>query len=213
MEQTAKIYQALILDMDGTLLNSKKMVTESLTLLAKEYGISLTPAQYLRGFGCTAETLMEELGLPHPDRAADRWRAIMEDMLGDVPLFAGVDQVLAAPIRRGVVTSQTREELTRNLERLSLEGAFEYTVTVDDTPFHKPHPRPLLHCLERMEVGPEEALFVGDSSYDYGCAKAAGVDFGVATWGADKADHFPGATHRFQAPPDMVRYIASCAEK
>lgn len=202
-----KKYRALILDMDGTLLNSGKMVRHSLDMLGAEAGIRLTEEQHRRGLGCTATTLMEELGFADPAAAAEHWREIMDDMLDEVPLYEGVQEVLNAPVRRGVVTSQTRSELARNLGRLHIEDRFEHTVTVDDTPYTKPHPAPLLHCLEQMGLAREEALFVGDSEYDYGCAQAAGVDFGLATWGADNIAEFENALYLFREPPEMLEVV------
>lgn len=211
MATITKTYRALILDMDGTLLNSEKVVLDSLAMLAEEYSLQLTPAQYRAGLGCTAENLMTDLGLADPIRAAGRWREIMVGMLDDIPLFDGTEPVLVAPIRRGVVTSQTREELDCNMARLHIAHRFECTVTVDDTPYQKPHPRPLLYCLERMGLSVEDALFVGDSVYDYECALAAGVDFGLATWGAKDIDQFPLAAFQFRSPPDMLAHIRTCS--
>lgn len=202
-----KKYRALILDMDGTLLNSKEMVSRSLDMLAAEYGIALTAEQRRRGFGCTAITLMEELRMVDPKAAAERWRVIMDDMLDEVPLYDGVPEVLAAAVRRGIVTSQTRGELTRNLGRLHIEDRFECTVTVDDVTYTKPHPQPLLRCLERMGLSAEDALYVGDSEYDYGCARDAGVDFGLATWGAENIAEFENALYLFRSPPEMLEVI------
>lgn len=202
-----KMYRALILDMDGTLLNSSEMVLRSLDTLAAERGFSLSPEQRRQGLGCSAIVLMRDMGLGDPEGAAARWREIMEGMLDEVPLYEGAGEVLSAPIRRGLVTSQSRGELTRNLSRLHIEDSFECTVTVDDTPYSKPHPAPLLHCLEQMGVTPGDALFVGDSEYDYGCAQAAGVDFGLATWGADNIAEFENALYLFRDLPEILEVI------
>lgn len=202
-----KQYRALILDMDGTLLDSHSMVMRSFRQLAEEYGIEPTERHYSLAFGSVAEDLMVELGLDDPNRAAERWREIMVDMLDTVPLFAGAQALLAAPIRRGVVTSQCSDELARNLGRLGIGGLFEFTVSVDATPYCKPHPRPLLYCLEQMGLEPQQALFVGDSNFDYGCAKSAGVDFGLACWGAEHPDGFPDAEHHFQTPEEILELI------
>lgn len=203
-----KQYQAVIFDMDGTLLDSHRMVVDSLTAFAEENGLGVTDELLKLGFGCTSDTFMEAIGMPDPPASSRRWREIMRSMLDKVVLFDGVAEVLAAPIRRGVVTSQVRPELEINIERHQLNGFFEVMVTADSTPYQKPHPRPLLYCLEKMQLSPEAALFVGDSNYDYECALAAGVDFGLASWGADDSALFPKATYLFAHPTDILPLVA-----
>lgn len=202
------MYKALILDMDGTLLNSEEMVLVSLREVMAEYGVAITPVQEKMSLGCTAETLMQELGLgERSEEVAERWRVIMGDRLHRVLLYDGCDLVLDAPLRRGVVTSQVRGELSANLARLHIANRFEFTVCADELPFQKPHPEPLLHCLRKMGIRREEALFVGDSVYDMGCALAAGVDFGLALWGAGDAAEFAQAKYVFRHPEDILAYI------
>lgn len=203
-------YQALILDMDGTLLNSKQMVRDSLRQLAVDYHLApLTEEHFVMAYGCETGVLMEHLGLPLS--AADRWREIMSEMLQQVPLYSGVSQVLDAPIRRGLVTSQTRQELIANMRIHHMQDVFEHTVSVNDTPHAKPHPLPLQSCIEAMQLQADEALFVGDSVYDYECALAAGVDFGLACWGAEDDTLFEHSSYFFRQPEEMLIPIRSIA--
>lgn len=183
------------------------MVIDSLTLFAQERGMEMTDKLLDIGFGCTSDTFMEEIGMPDPPAASQRWRDIMRGMLDLVVLFDGVEQVLAAPLRRGVVTSQVRPELEMNVRRLHLEGKFECMVTADSTPYQKPHPRPLLYCLEQMQLSPEDVLFVGDSYYDYDCARAAGVHFGLASWGSDDPALFPEAQYILRTPAEILSLV------
>ena len=56
-------------------------------------------------------------------------------------------------------------------------------VTSEQTENHKPHPEPVLTALERLGSKPEEAAFVGDSPFDMGAGKAAGVFTVAVSWG------------------------------
>lgn len=201
------MYKALILDMDGTLLNSEKMVLDSLEILLADYQITLTPEQKRMSIGCTSDTLMAELGLPRAEEMSMRWRELMSGMLDKVGLFEGTEAVLNAPIRRGIVTSEVRGELDINLQRLGIADKIEFSVCADELPYQKPHPQPLLHCIASMGLAPEEVLFVGDTDYDIRCAAAAGVDFGLAYWGAKSTEGFGAARYIFQKPEEMLRYI------
>jgi pyrophosphatase PpaX len=56
-------------------------------------------------------------------------------------------------------------------------------IAVEDTAPHKPHPDPILAALERLGARPDEAAYVGDSPFDVGAARVAGVHAVAATWG------------------------------
>jgi len=60
---------------------------------------------------------------------------------------------------------------------------FETVVGGDETEKHKPDPEPLLLAAERMGVDPSQAAYVGDSPFDVGAAKAAGMYAIAVTWG------------------------------
>jgi pyrophosphatase PpaX len=56
-------------------------------------------------------------------------------------------------------------------------------VTTESTTLHKPHPEPVLHALAELGARPEESAFVGDSPFDVGAGKAAGVFTVAVSWG------------------------------
>lgn len=63
------------------------------------------------------------------------------------------------------------------IEDFGLEGFFGCIMTAGKVANPKPHPEPLLKVLEHYGIGPQEALFVGDSAVDMQAAAAARVPF------------------------------------
>ncbi len=63
------------------------------------------------------------------------------------------------------------------IEDFGLEGFFGCIMTAGKVRNPKPHPEPLFKVLEHYGIGPQEALFVGDSAVDMQAAAAAGVPF------------------------------------
>ncbi len=63
------------------------------------------------------------------------------------------------------------------LEHFALGAHFDLVVGLNDVARPKPAPDMLLHCLERLGVAAESALYVGDSPSDHEAARAAGVPF------------------------------------
>ena len=57
-------------------------------------------------------------------------------------------------------------------------------VLANDTVKHKPDPEPLLECLKRLSLQPEDVIYIGDAHSDYLASKNAGIDFGYAKWGS-----------------------------
>jgi phosphoglycolate phosphatase len=61
------------------------------------------------------------------------------------------------------------------LNTLDISGFFGSVIGGDSTSQRKPHPLPLLTCIEHLGVRPEDAVMIGDSGADVGSARSAGV--------------------------------------
>ena len=89
----------------------------------------------------------------------------------------------------GIVTAKRHRTVGLALDRFpALADAFDVVIAHEDTERHKPDPDPVLLAVERLGGQPDEAVYVGDSPFDIGAAKAAGV-FAVAVgWGGIHTD-------------------------
>jgi pyrophosphatase PpaX len=85
--------------------------------------------------------------------------------------------------RLGIVTAKRRATVELAFARVPLGHLFDVVVGGDDTTRHKPDPEPIHKALELMGARPEETAYVGDSPFDIGAAKAAGVHAVGVTWG------------------------------
>jgi pyrophosphatase PpaX len=101
--------------------------------------------------------------------------------------FEGIERVVRELRERGyligVVTSKGRELGLRGLKLCSLDLLIDAAVFLEDTVRHKPEPEPILAALERLNVTPERAAYVGDSCHDIVAGRAAGVRTVAALWG------------------------------
>ncbi len=91
-------------------------------------------------------------------------------------LSPGAEELLAfldrARMPRGLVTRNTRRSVDAFVARHRIN--LDVVVTREDAP-PKPSPAPLLHALERLDVSPAEAIYVGDHEIDRLTGEAAGV--------------------------------------
>lgn len=125
-------------------------------------------------------------------------------------IFDGIEDLLiilhGRSIQTGIVTSKTREELKDDFLPFGLMDYLPFAVCADDTQKHKPNPEPLLRFMEIAGADPCKSLYIGDTIYDWQCAKAAGVPFGLALWGAKQIDEIK-AEHNFAYPGDIIQWL------
>jgi pyrophosphatase PpaX len=88
----------------------------------------------------------------------------------------------------GIVTAKRRKTIDLAFGVLDLERHFDAVVTADDTDAHKPDPEPVREALRRLGAGPMDTAFVGDSPFDMGAGKAAGVFTIGVGWGGLHAE-------------------------
>jgi HAD superfamily hydrolase (TIGR01549 family) len=75
----------------------------------------------------------------------------------------------------GIVTSRVSGSLFKLPQFKNLENLFKAVIYYDDTLKHKPDPEPLLLASKRLNIIPQDSVYVGDTISDIQAAKAAGM--------------------------------------
>ena len=201
-------YKHLIFDIDGTLVDNEKVVIATwqetiLQLFSKHYETS--DLNFV--LGIPGVTTMERLGAENPQEAFVVWGQNFIKHKAEIELFPHIEHTIAAlkskGLDLGLVTSRTHDELNNDFALGEIIGNFDTIICVTDAPRPKPNPDPLLVYMERCGLSPDEVLYIGDSDYDYHCAKNAKVDFGVASWGDNRIRH-TDARFSFNSPMDIL---------
>ena len=201
-------YKHLIFDIDGTLVDNEKVVIATwqetiLQLFGKHYETS--DLNFV--LGIPGVTTMERLGAENPQEAFVVWGQNFIKHKAEIELFPHIENTIAAlkskGLDLGLVTSRTHDELNNDFALGEIIGNFDTIICVTDAPRPKPNPDPLLVYMERCGLSPDEVLYIGDSDYDYHCAKNAKVDFGVALWGDNRISH-TDARFSFNSPMDIL---------
>ena len=109
-------------------------------------------------------------------------------------------------IKQAIVSSKLREQYEIDIVSKGIDQYMEAVILEDDTTFHKPHPEPLLKCIEKLNLKPEEVIYIGDAHSDYEASKNAHIDFGLAKWGSVATQEIP-ATLVFKQPKDLLRLL------
>ena len=189
------MYDLVIFDLDGTLIDSVGDIADTLNRLLVELGLpERSDAEVVKLVGFGVDKLVEralppERGAEWPE-AARRFRELYAaSPMKRTGLYLGVKETLARlPMAKAVATNKPGALARRVIEQLGIADAFEAVLGEDDVGRTKPDP--LIVDLLRGKVGATRArtLYVGDSLVDADTAAAAEVDLALVTYGyADPA--------------------------
>lgn len=178
-------FQAVIFDMDGTLLDTEAVFRTIVFEVCDELGYEMTDDVHLSMVGGsherTNQLLVEAYGVAFPYTLFDqRCRVIMHERShAGVPLKAGARELVSDLKARGiptaVATSSRNPHATHHLGAAGLLDLFQTIVTRDDVLNPKPHPEPYLTAAHRLGVAPEHCLALEDSHTGVRAAHAAGM--------------------------------------
>lgn len=185
-------FDAVLFDLDGTLLDSVELILASWHHTLAAHGLApMRDETILAAMGTPLEAGFRQW-VSDPAEIARMVTTYRTHNLAHhdamVRAYPGVTEVVLALRERGarlaVVTSKRREGTLRGLRVLGLEHAFDTLVCADDVTQAKPHPEPVHRALESLGgVEPSRAVFVGDSTHDMRSGRAAGVHTAAVLWG------------------------------
>jgi phosphoglycolate phosphatase len=194
----------IVFDFDGTLVDSRSLILESHRIVFSQFRLPLPlPADCLSLVGKTLDLILAQLAGPTaPVREMVRAYDLLLPQLRANPSFAekpfnGIANLLrdlsSAPnIVLGMATGHTSVTVAPALAALQWRDFFRTIQAADMAP-SKPHPAMLLQALEATGVAPENAIFVGDTTYDMEMARAANVRSMGVSWGYHKAEQLAAA--------------------
>lgn len=202
---------AVILDLDGVLLDSADAVRATLAAVAtcalgrRVHATDLRSDALLRP-RCA---VLADLGVPDPDGAcAQWWDPALAAATAPPRLFDGVLDGLHALRRHGahlgLVTLQDRHRLPW-LVPTELIDLLDVSITRHDAR-PKPAPDGIIAALTHLNVEPGHAVYVGDTPSDITAADLAGVIPIGVTWGYATAEelHAAGAARLLSHPHDLA---------
>ena len=172
----------LIFDLDGTLIESKWDIAESVNLTLAELGLPQRDLEEIFGFvGDGVKKLLrlsvgEESHVRFDDALRVFRRHYLAHCLDRTKFYPGVERTLAhfAGKQKAVATNKSIEYTQVILKGLGSHH-FQCVVGGDNGFGLKPEPGMLLHVLERLKVPKERTVLVGDSTNDINGGHNAGI--------------------------------------
>jgi 2-phosphoglycolate phosphatase len=212
---------AVLFDLDGTLADTAEDLAGALNRVRGDHGLPPVTVAQLRGHASSGARGLLGAGMgvapddPRYRELRDAFLAYYADGLARTTrLFDGIAPLLAAlderAIRWGVVTNKAERFTVPVVAALGLSERAAVIVSGDTTPHPKPHPAPLLHAANRLGVGTDRCVYVGDDLRDVQAGNAAGMATIVAVYGYlgedGDATSWP-ATGWIDAPGDLLAWL------
>lgn len=197
--------RALVFDLDGTLIDSKMDLVNSVNATLREMKREALPTEVVASYvGSGAPVLIRRALGGNPSEEELR-RALAfflvhydEHKLDETRLYPGVAETLAElkSMPMSVLTNKPVKISVRILEGLGVSQYFRCIYGGNSFETKKPDPEGARHILSELNVAPEETAMVGDSEVDVQTARNAGMRSVIVNFGF-------GAHDRVAHPADV----------
>jgi phosphoglycolate phosphatase len=189
-----KNVQAVLFDLDGTLIDSAPDLGAAADKMRTDRGLSSLPlVQYRPMAGAGARGMIGVafgIAPTHGDFEAlkeEFFRNYEACMTERTYAFDGVADLIArlnqAGLKWGVVTNKSERFALPLTRAMPLFQSAKTIVGGDTTPHAKPHPAPLLEAARQIGIAPERCLYVGDDERDIVAGRAAAMPTVAAAYG------------------------------
>lgn len=208
---------AIVLDMDGLMVDTEPLSRRAWDQVLALYGHTLDHAIYNSIIGYrfdeSVATLIKAYDLPaNIDTLARQKEAKLATIRASgIPVMPGLYKLHAAINRRAlpwaVATSSPRDHALEILQQIGLQDSCRIIAAGDEVPRGKPAPDIYLLAAERLGISPAHCMALEDSSPGCRSALAAGMMVGAVPNGDTKTADFSAVDHIFSSLHDVVERL------
>ena len=216
-----KKLNAVIFDLDGTLLDTLKDIGEAMNRALRSLGYPTYPISAYRQFVGEGATVLAEKVLPPEERNEEKIQLLrslfIEDYRSNWKVhtrpYPGIEDLLDALTRLGIpmaVFSNKPHYFTRACVETFLSAwEFELVLGEGEECPRKPDPSGALKIADSIGKAPDEIMFVGDTKIDMQTARNAGMVPCGVTWGFRTRDELQdhGAAYIVDHPMEIESII------
>ena len=191
MEKSLKEYQAIIFDMDGTLVDSFSFFLGALNQLAKKHKFKSVELHEVEQYKhLSPKEIMKEMNVSRwklPWIAKDFIR-LMKDRDEEIHLFEGMRDHLIELHKQGytlaIITSNSKE----NCQNVLGKELCELFSHIDGGSSIFGKAKRIKRVLNILNLSKDQVIYVGDQTTDGEAAHKAGIDFAAVGWGYTSAE-------------------------
>lgn len=190
--------KAVVIDLDGTLLDTAPDIAEAAQRMLRDLGMSPIGLEKIKSFigngisNLVRRALTGEMSGKPDDALFARALPVFEKHYDEVlyretrpypGIMEGLKALRDAGFPLACITNKAERFTLPLLEAMGMRGYFELILSGDSLPRKKPDPLPLRYAAIYYEVEPEDLLLVGDSLNDSLAARAAGCPVVLLPYG------------------------------
>jgi HAD superfamily hydrolase (TIGR01509 family) len=215
---TAGLVEAVLLDIDGTLLDSNDAHAQAWSDALEEAGFAIGSEAVRPLIGMGADKLLPQLtGI---DAASEQGKSLVQrrkaifakEYLPSVRPFPKARELLERlredGLRLVIATSASEDELQGLLQSLGAEWLVDDQTTSSDAKRSKPDPDIVRVALDKAGASPDRCVMLGDTSYDVEAATKAGVKVVAVRCGGSGDDDLRGAAEIYDDPAQVLERYA-----
>ncbi|WP_349918991.1 HAD family hydrolase [Aeromonas veronii] len=184
-------YDALIFDMDGTLVDSMPQHLDAWQITSAEFGLPFDRTTLNAYGGIPTRKIVAILAKQHGleidvEAFARRKIALYLEHIDQVSVFPAMWDLVKrhhGKIPMGIGTGSPRNQADRILKSTGLDAYISVVVSADDVVNHKPHPDTFLKVAEQLGADPAHCLVFEDTLIGIQAGKAGGMSTMLATEG------------------------------
>lgn len=189
-------FSLIVFDLDGTLVDSSNNIHTAATKTFEKLGmkVDFPKAELDKRIGAHFQDIFNDLNIIVDDIESyiEIYKEFYFQFIGLSVLYPGVVQFLSLLKRNGVataiLTTKAQGQVKKIVKHFNLDPYFDIVSGRKPGVELKPHPQPLQIIMNEAGLSPSQTLMVGDSEFDIGCGKNAGVKTVAATYGYRNID-------------------------
>jgi phosphoglycolate phosphatase-like HAD superfamily hydrolase len=205
---------AVILDVDGTLVDSNDAHARAWVEAFGEHGITVAFDHVRRSVGMGGDKLMPEVSEIDESSelggkiAARRGEIFTSRYLPGIQPFSNVRELLERFAAEGfvlaVASSAKEDELGPLLDRAGVTDLISRTTSSDDADHSKPDPDIVIAAVKKSGCSKERAVMIGDTPYDVAAARRAGIQIVGVECGGWTREALAGALAVYRDPAHLL---------
>jgi phosphoglycolate phosphatase len=214
-------HEAVIFDLDGTLLNTIEDLADSMNLVLSRFGFKGHDQEAYKYFVGDGIEVLVQKALPSENRNPELIAQCLAAMREEYALrwnnktrpYPGIPELLDALSQKKVsicILSNKPDDSTREIvAKLLPKWSFQIVLGARPSVPKKPDPTGALEICGLLHLAPDRILYLGDTGTDMITANKAGMFPVGALWGFRTAEELTnhGARVLIQNPMDLIQFL------
>lgn len=175
----------ILLDFDGTLVDTRRANALAYIATLEEAGITLSEEEYLaRYFGVRCMEFMRMLGFDDAatiarlrHRKVELYPRYFDSVRLNEPLWGWCQMLRSMGAKVWIVSTGHIDNITNVMQYLNIMSGIDGIISGDDVDRPKPYPDAFLKAMEREDVSPEQTIIFEDSEVGIEAARRSGAAY------------------------------------